>query len=128
MKKLVFLPFSVAGGLIAGFVGKKLFALVWRLVDEEEAPSPKQRDAEWSKLVPALLIEGAIFRSVRGVADRGMRRGFSRLTGSWPGEQPEDGDGEGDRGRRANSGARDESDADGAVARDKPGGRAQVAA
>jgi hypothetical protein len=33
------------------------------------------------------LLEGAIFRAVRGVFDHGSRQAFSRLTGSWPGEE-----------------------------------------
>ena len=38
------------------------------------------------KLAAALAIEGAVFRTVRGLADHGSRRTFARLTGSWPGE------------------------------------------
>lgn len=46
--------------------------------------------AEPVKLVPALLIEGALFRVVRGLVDDGTRRGFARVTGTWPGqERPE---------------------------------------
>lgn len=30
---------------------------------------------------------GAIFRAVRGAVDRGSRELFSRLTGTWPGEE-----------------------------------------
>jgi hypothetical protein len=39
----------------------------------------------------ALILEGAIFRLLRGLFDHGARRGFARMTGSWPGEEsPED--------------------------------------
>jgi hypothetical protein len=34
----------------------------------------------------ALIVEGAIFRAVRGLVDRSARTGFARLTGTWPGE------------------------------------------
>jgi hypothetical protein len=37
--------------------------------------------------VAALLLEGAIFRFVRGWFDHGARQGFKRLTGTWPGEE-----------------------------------------
>jgi hypothetical protein len=86
MARALFVPFSVLGGLLAGFVGKKLFEQVWGLIDDEEPPSAKHRDASWTKVLAALLLEGAIFRAVRGVVDRGARIGFSRLTGTWPGE------------------------------------------
>jgi hypothetical protein len=84
--KLLFIPVSVAGGIVAGLIGRKIFELTWGLVDEEDAPHPKHRELRWAKLIPALLVEGAIFRMVRGVVDRGTRVGFARATGSWPGE------------------------------------------
>ena len=37
--------------------------------------------------VGALLLEGAIFRLVRGLADHGARHSFAKATGSWPGEE-----------------------------------------
>ena len=90
MSKILFLPFSVLGRILAGFIGKKAFAGVWRLVDDEKAPDPTQREIPWQKLIPALLLEGAIFRAVRGVFDHGSRRAFTKLTGSWPGEERPD--------------------------------------
>jgi uncharacterized protein DUF4235 len=90
MRKLLFIPFSIAGGLVAGFVAKKLFDATWSLVDEEEPPEPEHRDVSWPKLAVALALQGAIFRVARGLADRGSRIGFYRLTGSWPGEEEPD--------------------------------------
>jgi Protein of unknown function (DUF4235) len=87
MSKILFIPFSVIGGIVAGAIGKKLFERVWALFDDEEAPSPKHREIAWKKLIPALLLEGAIFRAVRGLFDRGTRKAFSKATGSWPGEE-----------------------------------------
>jgi hypothetical protein len=88
--KLLFTPLSILGGLAAGAVGKKIFDLVWGLVDDEEAPEPKHRDLPLAKLVLALVVQGAIFRLVRGMADHGMRHGYARLTGAWPGEEEPD--------------------------------------
>ena len=48
--KLLFIPVSIAGGLIAGFVSKKIFDQLWGLVDEEEPPDSKHRDIDWRKL------------------------------------------------------------------------------
>ena len=85
--KLLFIPFSILGGLVAGFVGKKLFEQLWGLVDEEEPPDPQHRDASWGKLVAAAALEGAVFRATRALTDHGSRRAFAGLTGSWPGEE-----------------------------------------
>jgi hypothetical protein len=87
MSKLVFIPFGVLGGLVAGFTAKKLFDVVWGLVDQEEPPEAEHRDVELPKLVLANALQGAIFRATRALADHGSRRAFAGLTGSWPGEE-----------------------------------------
>ena len=90
MTKLLFIPFSVIGGIIAGALSKKTFEALWGVVDDEEAPEPQHRDVPFVKLLLALLLQGAIMRAVRGLFDHGARQAFARLTGSWPGEkQPE---------------------------------------
>jgi hypothetical protein len=90
MSKVLFVPFSVLGGIIAGIIGKKAFEKLWGAFDDQEAPDPKQRQIAWRKLIPALLIEGAIFRAIRGLFDHASRSAFSRLTGRWPGEERPD--------------------------------------
>jgi hypothetical protein len=85
--RLLFLPFSIAAGLIAGFLSKKLFDGVWKLVDDEESPEPEHKEISIGKLALALMLEGAIFRAVRGLVDHGARKSFYNLTGSWPGDE-----------------------------------------
>ena len=86
--RLVFTPISLALGLAAGIVGRKIFEQIWGLIDDDEPPHPQHRETGgFPKLLGALLIEGAIFRLVRGVVDHGARHGAARLTGSWPGEE-----------------------------------------
>jgi hypothetical protein len=88
--KLLFIPFSILGGLIAGFVGKKLFEQLWGLIDEQEPPESEHRKVSWPKLVAAAALEGAIFRGTRVAADHASRRAFASVTGTWPGqEEPE---------------------------------------
>ncbi len=85
--KVLFTPVSLLLGLLAGLLGQKIFEKVWGLVDNEEAPSPEHRQFSWAKLIAALLIEGAIFRLVKGLTDHGARRTFAKATGIWPGEE-----------------------------------------
>lgn len=90
MGKLVFLPISIGGGLLAGLIGKKLFAVIWGLIDDQDPPKPEHRNVHVGKLLIALTIEGAIFSLIRGIVNHGSRHAYTRLTGSWPGdEQPE---------------------------------------
>jgi hypothetical protein len=88
--KLLFLPFSILAGLMAGFLSKKLFEGVWHLVDEEEAPEAEHKEISTAKLVLALGLEGAIFKAVRGLTDHQARKAFYNLTGSWPGDEAPD--------------------------------------
>jgi Protein of unknown function (DUF4235) len=85
--KLLFTPISVLAGILAGLVATKIFERLWGLIDAEEPPSPKHRELSWPKLVVALLLEGAVFRLVKGLTDHGARRAFAKGTGSWPGEE-----------------------------------------
>ena len=85
--KLAFTPVSLLGGLVAGLVAKKLFEQAWGFIDEQEPPDPKHREIAAVKLVLALILEGAIFRLFRGLFDHGARRGYARMTGSWPGDE-----------------------------------------
>jgi hypothetical protein len=87
VSRIFFAPLGMLGGLIAGLLGKRLFNMAWALVDENEPPQPGDREAAWRRVLLALLLQGAIFRASRGVMDRVMRKGFSYLTGSWPGER-----------------------------------------
>jgi hypothetical protein len=85
--KFIFAPIGIVLGMIAGMIGSKIFERIWGLIDEEEPPKPEHREFSWPKLVVALLIEGAIFRLVKGLVDHGTRTSFAKLTGAWPGEE-----------------------------------------
>ncbi|HEY7630944.1 MAG TPA: DUF4235 domain-containing protein [Thermoleophilaceae bacterium] len=85
--KLLFLPFSILGGILAGFISKKLFEQVWGVIDSEEPPEAKHKEISLVKMLAALALEGAIFRAVKGLTDHGTRKSFQKVTGSWPGEE-----------------------------------------
>ena len=87
MAKVLFIPVSVGGGLLAGFVSKKIFDQIWGLIDEEEPPDSKHRDIRWGKLLIAAAVQGAIFRAMKEATDHYSRRAFYRTTGTWPGEK-----------------------------------------
>jgi hypothetical protein len=88
--KILFAPLGIVSGLLAGIAAQKLFERLWSVVDDEEPPAPDQREVSLPKLLAALVVEGAIFRLVKGLTDRGVRRGVTRLTGRWPGEERAD--------------------------------------
>jgi hypothetical protein len=85
--KILFKPMGLVVGLLAGIIARWGARRIWAAFDDREAPGPDQRDASFARLVPWLVLEGAVFRVIKGVVDHGSRRGFERLTGEWPGER-----------------------------------------
>jgi Protein of unknown function (DUF4235) len=89
--KLLFRPFGILSGILAGIVGRRSFDALWRRVDRTQPPRPDER-VGFGKLALALALEGAIFRVARGLIDHAARRGFRKLTGAWPGKERSDAD------------------------------------
>ena len=83
---VIYKPFGVMFGLLAGLLGKKLFEFVWTKIDDEEPPEATTRDTSWTKLLIVAAVQGVIFRVTRYVVDRSGAIGFRHLTGFWPGE------------------------------------------
>jgi hypothetical protein len=90
--KLLYKPFGLVFGILAGVIGKKLFDFTWTKVDDEEPPKGTTLDAPWGKILAAAALQGIIFRTTREVVDRYGATGWKYLTGSWPGEKRPDPD------------------------------------
>ena len=78
--------------LLAAVVGKKIFNFVWTKIDDEEPPKATTEEAPWSKIITAAAVQGVIFKVTRVVVDRYGARGWSYLTGTWPGKKRPDPD------------------------------------
>lgn len=87
MSKILFAPFAMLGGLIAGILGRRLYKTAWAAIDGQEPPQPGDRDEAWRRVVLSLALQGAIFTASRGIVDRLLRKAFSWLTGFWPGQK-----------------------------------------
>jgi hypothetical protein len=87
MAKMLFIPVSIIGGLIAGAISRKILDQIWGMFDEEEPPDSKHREIQWGKLLIAAAIQGAIFRAMKEASDHYSRRAFYKTTGTWPGEK-----------------------------------------
>jgi Protein of unknown function (DUF4235) len=88
MIKLLYKPIallaSVIGGLIAGFVFKR----VWKLAaNEDEAPKATDATHTWPEILLAAALQGAVFAVVKAAVDRAAAEGTQKLTGVWPGEK-----------------------------------------
>ena len=88
--RLLFIPVSLGGSLVAGALGRWLFSKVWEAVDDQEPPESEHLRTTWTKVMLSALLRGAVFAGVRAAVDRSTRLAFMNVTGSWPGEQEPD--------------------------------------
>jgi hypothetical protein len=88
--KLIYKPFGIILGILAGIAGRQVFNVVWGKLDEEEPPEATTEEARWVKVITAAALQGAIFAAVRAAVNRAGAKGYSHLTGVWPGEKRPD--------------------------------------
>ena len=85
--KIAYRPVGLIAGLAAGAVSGAVFKQVWKLVaKEDDAPTALQSEYSMTEVVLAAAIQGAIFAATKAAIDRAGARGFSQLTGKWPGD------------------------------------------
>jgi hypothetical protein len=89
---LIYKPFGIILGILAGLLGKRLFNFAWTKIDDEDPPKGTTEQATWVKIVGAAALQGVIFKVTRVIVDRFGARGFAYLTGIWPGEKRSDPD------------------------------------
>jgi hypothetical protein len=90
--KLIYKPFGLILGILAGLVGKRLFDFAWTKIDNEDPPKGTTLETTWPKIIGAAALQGVIFKVVRVVVDRYGAIGWNYLTGVWPGERRPDPD------------------------------------
>ncbi len=88
--RIIYKPFGLLVGLLGGAIARTVFSRVWRLIDDEDPPTPTTERTSWPKVLGAALLQGAIFRVTRAATDRAGAVGWSRLTGAWPGKREPD--------------------------------------
>jgi hypothetical protein len=88
--KLLYKPFGIVFGIVAGILSKKLFEAVWGIFDKEEPPKPTTLETTWPKVIGAAVVEGVTFKVTRAAVDRVGAAGFAHFTGYWPGEKKPD--------------------------------------
>ena len=90
MMRLLYRPFGIVIGLLAGMLSKSVFNFVWSRIDDEEAPKATIEETSWTKVLTAAAVQGIVFQTVRAAVNRAGAKGFQHLTGVWPGEKRPD--------------------------------------
>ena len=85
--KLAYRPVGLVAGVLAGVVSGVVFKQIWKvLANEDDAPGALQSEYRMREVVLAAAIQGAIFAGTKAAIDRAGARGFTKLTGVWPGD------------------------------------------
>ena len=85
--KIAYRPIGLIGGILAGTLSGIIFKQIWKqIADEDDAPSALQSEYPMREVVLAAALQGAIFAATKAAIDRAGARGFTKLTGSWPGD------------------------------------------
>lgn len=85
--KLAYRPIGLIGGILAGTLSGIVFKQLWKAIaNEDDAPGALQSEYSTKEVVLAAAIQGAIFAATKAAIDRAGAQGFTKLTGSWPGD------------------------------------------
>lgn len=85
--RLLYRPFGLILGVLAGRVAAKTFTALWQRIDGDSPPAAASRAAGAPRVVAAAALEGLVLSGTRAAFDRGGKSGFERLFGVWPGEK-----------------------------------------
>jgi len=84
-EKILYKPVGIVGGILASVLAAKLFKQTWRLIGhEDQAPQARDEERDWTEILLAAAIHGAIFAFVKAAVDRGGATAMRRVTGAWP--------------------------------------------
>jgi hypothetical protein len=85
--KALYKPLSALVSVIGGVLAGMLFNALWkRIAGDTDVPSATEQDRDWSEVVTAAALQGALFGAVKAIVDRAGAKGFERVTGTWPGD------------------------------------------
>lgn len=88
--KLIYKPFGIVAGIVAGLLARRIFTVVWSKIDDEEPPEAKTELASWTRVLTAAALQGVTFSVTKAAVDRAGARGFEHVFGVWPGEKVPD--------------------------------------
>ena len=88
--KILYKPFGIIVGILAGLLARQVFSQVWGHIDDREPPKPTTEESTWGKVVGAAFVQGATFAATKAAVERSGAKSFQHVTGVWPGEKAPD--------------------------------------
>ena len=87
--KLIYKPFALIAGLIAGRLGRSVFQTLWRRIDDAPPPKPGTGEGSVAKVVGAQALQAGVMAGVAAAVNRVFAGTFHYLVGAWPDKPPE---------------------------------------
>ena len=88
--KLLYKPFGLVAGILAGMIAGAIFRRAWGVVGGgEDKPDATDKERGWVEVVSAAALQGAVFGGVKAAVDRASAQGYEAVTGVWPGKTDE---------------------------------------
>ena len=85
--KIAYRPIGLIGSLVASSIAATLFQIAWKKVAKaDDAPTAMQSEYRLREILVASALRGAVVAVVKALVARGGARGFTKLTGAWPGD------------------------------------------
>ena len=81
---LLYKPFAIIAGLIAGRIGRSAFRALWARVDDQPVPEPGSGEGSLAKVVAGKALEASVMAAAAAAVDRQFARLFHHLFGAWP--------------------------------------------
>jgi hypothetical protein len=83
--KVAYKPVGLLLGAASGMAAGAVFKQVWKRIGrDDDAPNATDEERDWSEILVAAALQGAIFALVKAAVDRSAATGVRRLTGKWP--------------------------------------------
>lgn len=86
--RLLYKPFGLIAGLLAGRIGRALFRSLWERVDDAPPPKPGTGQSPMAKVVAGQAAQAAVMAGTAAAVDRLFARGFHHIIGIWPKKPP----------------------------------------
>jgi hypothetical protein len=88
MRRLLYLPFSIVGAILARILGRQVFRTVWGQIDEEPPPTAGDGRGGMLKVVGGRALQAAVMAGAAAAVDRLFAKGFHHVLGIWPKKPP----------------------------------------
>ena len=86
--RLLYKPFGIIAGLIAGRLGQKAFRSIWTKIDEAPPPKPSTGQGSVAKVVGSRALEAGVMAASAAAVDRLFAHWFHYFIGLWPKKPP----------------------------------------